>query len=46
VIQYPYQVISDDSSIPPAPILQVALFNPAQDGNRLYEIDAFIVVKF
>jgi hypothetical protein len=41
VIQYPYQVISTDPAVPPAPVLQVALFNP-QDPDRLYELDAFL----
>jgi hypothetical protein len=42
VIQYPYQAISNDPSIPPAPILRVSLFNPDRDRNRLYELDAFL----
>jgi Aspartyl protease len=44
VTNYPYQVISIDSNVPPAPILRVSLFNPVGngDGLRLYELDAFL----
>jgi Aspartyl protease len=42
VIQYPYRVISVDPDVPPAPILRVSLFNPSQDSNRFYELDAFL----
>jgi predicted aspartyl protease len=42
VIHYPYRVISNDPLVPPAPILRVGLFNPVRDGDRLYEVDAFL----
>jgi Aspartyl protease len=38
---YPYQIISIESDVPPAPILRVSLFNPSQDSDRFYELDAF-----
>jgi hypothetical protein len=41
-MNYPYQVISIDSNVPPAPILRVSLFNPVGDGVRRYELDAFL----
>jgi predicted aspartyl protease len=40
-MQYPYQ-ISTNPAIPPAPILRVTLFNPIQDSERFYELDAFL----
>jgi predicted aspartyl protease len=41
-MQYPYQVISFDLDVPPAPILRVSLFNPSQDSDRFCELDAFL----
>jgi predicted aspartyl protease len=41
-MQYPYQVISTEPLVPPAPILRVSLFNPSQEQNRLYGLDAFL----
>jgi predicted aspartyl protease len=41
-MRYPYQVISVDPDVPPAPILRVSLFNPSQDSDRFYELDAFL----
>jgi predicted aspartyl protease len=41
-MMYPYQVISTNPKVPPAPILRVSLFHPAQDRDRLYELDAFL----
>jgi predicted aspartyl protease len=41
-MKYPYQVISIDPLVPPAPILRVSLFNPSQEQSRLYELDAFL----
>ncbi len=42
MMKYPYQVISTEPFVPPAPILRVALFNPNQEQTRLYELDAFL----
>jgi hypothetical protein len=42
VVYYPYQIISDDPMVPPAPILRVELFNPIQDSERRYELDALL----
>lgn len=42
MMKYPYQVISTEAFVPPAPILRVSLFNPSRDPNRLYELDAFL----
>jgi hypothetical protein len=42
VIYYPYRIISGELIVPPAPILQVALFNPVRDGDQRYELDAFL----
>jgi hypothetical protein len=39
VVYYPYQIISTDPMVPPAPILRVELFNPIQDSERRYELD-------
>lgn len=39
---YPYQIISTDPAVPPAPILRVTLFHPAQDNDRLCELEAFL----
>jgi Aspartyl protease len=41
-MRYPYKVISANPIVPPAPILEVTLFNPFQEDNRLYELDAFL----
>ncbi len=40
--QYPYQIISTDPSVPPAPILQVMLFSPVKNDDRVYVLDAFL----
>jgi Aspartyl protease len=50
VRQYPYQVISTNPTVPPAPILRVTLIYPDQTrddlrsvgDHRLYELDAFL----
>jgi hypothetical protein len=42
MMQYPYQVISTNPKVPPAPILRVALFYPGRDSDRLYELEAFL----
>jgi Aspartyl protease len=42
MIRYPYKVISANPIVPPAPILEVTLSNPFQEGDRLYELDAFL----
>jgi hypothetical protein len=42
VRQYPYQVISTNPTVPPAPILRVTLIYPDQTRDRLYELDAFL----
>jgi Aspartyl protease len=42
MMKYPYQAISTEPLVPPAPILRVSLFNPSQEQNRLYELDAFL----
>ncbi len=47
---YPYQIISTNPKVPPAPILRVSLFHPDQDrdslrdskAERIYELDAFL----
>jgi hypothetical protein len=39
---YPYQVISANPQVPPAPILLVTLFHPIQRDDRFYELDAFL----
>jgi predicted aspartyl protease len=39
---YPYQVISTNPQVPPAPILLVTLFHPIQKDDRFYELDAFL----
>jgi hypothetical protein len=41
-MKYSYQVISAEALVPPAPISSVSLFNPSQEQNRLYELDAFL----
>jgi hypothetical protein len=41
-MQYPYQTISTNPKVPPAPILPIALFYPGRDGDRLYELEAFL----
>ena len=41
-MMYPYQVISSNPKVPPAPILRVSLFHPDQDRDRVYELDAFL----
>jgi hypothetical protein len=41
-MKYPYQVISTNPKIPPAPILRIALSYPNQSGDRLYELEAFL----
>jgi hypothetical protein len=41
-MKYPYQVISTEPLVPSAPVLRVSLFNPSQEQNRLYELDAFL----
>ncbi|NJN49599.1 MAG: hypothetical protein HC805_07325 [Alkalinema sp. RL_2_19] len=40
--QYPYQVISTNPNVPPAPILCVTLICPGQTRDRVYELDAFL----
>lgn len=42
MIHYPYRMISADPMVSLAPILRVELFNPVQDSDRLYEVDAFL----
>jgi hypothetical protein len=42
VVDYPYQVISADLRVPPAPIMRVALFNPIENSERCYELDALL----
>jgi predicted aspartyl protease len=44
VIHYPYQIISIDPNVPPAPILRVSLFNSvgSSGSQRLYELDALL----
>lgn len=42
MIRYPYQSRSTNDNIPPAPILQVTLFNPNQNQERAYKLDAFL----
>jgi hypothetical protein len=39
---YPYQTISGNSEVPPAPILQATLINPKRNDDRIYKIDAFL----
>jgi Aspartyl protease len=41
-MKYPYQVISTNPKIPPAPILRIALSYPNQSSDRLYELEAFL----
>jgi predicted aspartyl protease len=42
VTQYPYQIISANPTVPPAPILRVTLLYPDQTRDRRYELDAFL----
>jgi hypothetical protein len=41
-MQYPYQVISTNPKVPPAPILQVELLHPDQHLDRCYPLDGFL----
>jgi predicted aspartyl protease len=42
VVYYPYQNISNDLMVPPAPVLRVELFNSIQNSERRYELDALL----
>ena len=41
-MNYPYQIISNDPAVPPAPILRVRGMHPDRTRDRIYELDAFL----
>jgi predicted aspartyl protease len=41
-MNYPYQIISADPKVPPAPVLLVTLVHPFENSDRLYKLDAFL----